>query len=178
MVSIDIISFFIDVLKYTLAGCAVVGVANLIFWPKYNNQVFRLKVLDARHASQKEVLPLRLQAYERLVLFVERINPSNLLVRLHEPGLKAVDFQHMLLNEIRAEYQHNITQQLYVSDTAWAVTKQLKDQTIALIRNAVAGLPDTASAKELSTVLLNHVAAMEENPYSLALKTIKNELAG
>src|SRR5690606_7484094 len=120
----------------------------------------RFKMLEARYAAKKEVLPLRLQAYERLVLLVERINPANMLLRLLEPGLSAKDFQHVLIDEIRAEYQHNITQQLYVSDTTWAVTKRIKDNTVALIRNAGAGLPATASAKELSTVILAHIAEL------------------
>ncbi len=174
----EIISFFIDIIKYTVAGSIVVALANWLFWPRYSDQVLRLKTLDLARDAKKEVLPLRLQAYERIVLFVERINPSNMLVRLHEPNLSALDFQHILLNEIRSEYQHNITQQLYVSDVAWSITKQLKDNTVALIRNAIVGLPNGASAKELSAVLLTHIAEMDENPYDVVLKTIKNELQG
>lgn len=176
MTPLDITAFLIDVSKYILAGCVVAGVANWMFWPKYNSHIFRIKLLDMNHTAKKELLPLRLQAYERIVLFIERINPPNLLLRLHEPGLSAEDFGHLLVNEIRSEYQHNITQQLYVSDAAWSVTKQLKDRTVALIRNAVAGLPATAKAKELSAVILAHVAELAENPYELGLKTIKSEL--
>ena len=174
----DIITFFIDIIKYIVAGSVVVAVANWLFWPQYNSRALRLKSLDMARDVKKEVLPLRLQAYERVVLLVERINPSNMLVRLHQPSLSALDFQHILFNEIRSEYQHNITQQLYVSDLAWSVTKQLKDNTVALIRNAMSTLPAAASAKELSSVLLKHIAEMDENPYELALKTIKNELPG
>ncbi|MFC3198349.1 hypothetical protein ACFOET_12065 [Parapedobacter deserti] len=174
----DITSFSLDLIKYTLAGCIVVGVANWMFWPKYNNHVFRVKSFDLKRITNKELLSLRLQAYERIVLLIERINPANLLLRLHEPGLAASDFQQLLINEIRAEYQHNITQQLYVSDIAWGITRQLKDQTVALIRNAGGGLPATASAKDFSNLLLSHIAELDENPYDLALKTIKSELGG
>lgn len=174
----DIITFFIDIIKYIVAGGVVVALANWLFWPQYTSRILRLKSLDIARDVKKEVLPLRLQAYERVVLFVERINPANLLVRLHQPGLSALDFQQLLLNEIRSEYQHNITQQLYVSDLAWSVTKQLKDNTVALVRNAMSALPTTASAKELSTVLLAHVAEMDENPYDVVLKAIKDELPG
>ncbi|SKB27815.1 hypothetical protein SAMN05660226_00305 [Parapedobacter luteus] len=172
----DIALFLTDLTKYVLAGCLVMGVANWMFWTKYNSHVFRLKMLEAGHAARKELQPLRLQAYERLVLFVERIAPANMLLRLHEPGLDAEAFQHLLVSEIRAEYQHNITQQLYVSTAAWAVTKQLKQRTVALIRNAAAGLPANADAKELSTVILEHINTLDENPYDLALKAIKSEL--
>ncbi|WP_262245873.1 DUF7935 family protein [Parapedobacter soli] len=174
----DIASFSLDIFKYVFAGCVVVGVGNWMFWTKYNSHVFRLKTLEAKYAANKEVLPLRLQAYERLVLLIERINPANAAVRLHMSGLSAKEFERRLVDEIRAEYQHNITQQLYVSDVAWSVTGQVKDNTVALIRNAGAGLPSTATAKELSTVLLAHIAALEENPYDMALKTIKSQLVG
>jgi len=174
----DITAFLIDFLKYVLAGCVVVSLANWMYWTKYNSYAFKLKVLENRQASNKEVLPLRLQAYERLILFVERIDPTNLVIRVHEQDLSAADFEQRLIQEIRAEYQHNVTQQLYVSHAAWAVTKQLTDHTVALIRNAGAGLPTTADAKELGKVLLGHVAALDENPYDLARTTIKNELMG
>lgn len=174
----DIASFSLDIFKYTLAGCVVVGVANWMFWMKYNNYAFRLKQLEASHAAKKEVLPLRLQAYERLVLLIERINPANAAVRLHRSDLGAKEFEHVLIDEIRAEYQHNITQQLYVSDVAWSVTERVKDNTVALIRSAGSGLPPDATSKELSTVLLAHIAALDENPYDMALKTIKSQLVG
>ncbi len=174
----DITSFSLDLLTYVLAGCIVTGVANWMFWTKYNSHSFRLKTWEARHAAKKEVLPLRLQAYERLVLLIERINPANAAVRLHNPDLDAKAFEHLLIDEIRAEYQHNITQQLYVSDVAWSVTEQVKDNTVALIRNAGASLKTGATAKELSTILLAHIAALDENPYDMALKTIKSQLIG
>src|SRR5690606_40168980 len=78
----DIASFSLDIFKYILAGCAVAGVANWMFWTKYNSHVFRLKTWEAGHAAKKDVLPLRLQAYERLVLLIERINPANAALRL------------------------------------------------------------------------------------------------
>lgn len=172
----DMTSFFIDLVKYTLAGCLTVGAAYSIFWPCYNRHIFRLKMLEAKRDTKKELLPLRLQAYERIVLFVERINPVNMVVRLHESNLNAQDFQQLLVHEIRTEYQHNITQQLYVSDRAWAVTQQLKDRTVALIRNATAGLPAAANAKDLSTAILSHLTQLEEDPYRVALRAIKSEL--
>ena len=174
----DISAFLIDLVTYVLAGCIVVCLANWLYWTKYNSYAFKLKMLERRQAVDKEMLPLRLQAYERLILFVERIDPANLVVRVHEQGLTAADFEQRLIHEIRAEYQHNVTQQLYVNEAAWAVAKQLKDNTVALIRNTGGGLAASADAKELGTVLLTHVAALEENPYELARKAIKNELMG
>ena len=172
----DITTFLVDLLTYTLAGSLVLGVAYLTFWPRYNQHVYGLKMLEMKRETKKEVLPLRLQAYERLTLFIERINPVNLVVRLHEPGLSAQEFQQLLVREIRLEYEHNMAQQLYVTDRAWDIVRQLKDQTTALVRNAMAGLPDTAAARDLSTTILSHIAQLEDDPYRAALSAIKNEL--
>jgi len=174
----DYTSFFLDLAKYIIAGTVVAAIANWMFWPKYNSHTFRLKMLDNKQADGKELLPLRFQAYERLILLIERINPVNMVVRLHDAGLSAADFQQLLVSEIRVEFQHNVTQQLYVSDTAWVIARQLKDKTVALIRNAAGSLPASATAKELSKILLSHLAEMDEDPYEIALRAIKNELVG
>src|SRR5690606_41826336 len=72
----DIAAFFLDLFTYILAGCVVAAAANWMFWTKYNSHAFRLKTMEARQAATKDVLPLRLQAYERLGLLVERVNRS------------------------------------------------------------------------------------------------------
>lgn len=176
----DLGAFFIDLLlsmaKYVLSGVIVVGVAYWLFWKRYDRHVFQLKLMEAKRDQRKDTLPLRLQAYERVILFIERINPANLFTRLYEPGLDAVDFQHVLVQEIRAEYQHNIAQQLYLSDNAWAVVKQLKENTVTLIRRHGDEVTSGVSAKEFSANILRHLSTLEENPYDLAIQAVKREL--
>ncbi len=73
---------------------------------------FNLKTIELDKESRAHILPLRLQAHERLIIFIDRINPANLLVRLHQQGIAIGTLQAGILNEVRSEYQHNITQQL------------------------------------------------------------------
>src|SRR5690606_18732338 len=101
-------------------------------------------------ASLETTLPLRLQAYERLTLFIERINPTNMLVRVHVSGTTVRELQQFLVDEIRTEHQHNITQQLYVSAQAWAVVSRIKEDSIGMINSAASGLSPEASSVELS----------------------------
>lgn len=129
-----------------------------------------------RDYIKMELLPLRLQAHERLVLFIERINPANLFLRVHHSGITLADLHSAVLNEIRSEYQHNITQQLYVSPTTWDVVSKLKDDTIAMVNNAVKSLPAEAQGVDLSRKVLQHMAGMEKNPYDLTLNVIKNDI--
>jgi len=137
---------------------------------------FRLKFSDQKREKDGPLLSLRLQAHERLIVFVERINPSNLFIRLHHQGISLPELQAAVLNEIRSEYQHNITQQLYVSSSTWDVVKSLKEDTIAMVNNGVKNLPQDATGVDLSRKVLQHMAGIENNPYDLTLDLIKKDI--
>jgi|SRR6478672_2203735 len=171
----DVIEFFSDILKLTLSGFFVV-LGSYFLFKSHLDSYYNFKELEYKSAILKDVLPLRLQAYERMTLFVERINPSNLFVRLHVSGMSAKEMQNLILAEIRAEYQHNISQQLYISVDAWNIIKRIKDDTIAMVNQAVAYLPAEASAVELSKVVFSRLNEVEENPYDLALLVLKKDL--
>lgn len=137
---------------------------------------FNLKTIELNKETRAHILPLRLQAHERLIIFVDRINPANLLVRLHHQGIDLATLQAGVLSEVRAEYQHNITQQLYVDPVTWAVVRKLKDDTIGMINNAAQGLPAGSNGIELSKAILQHMATIDENPYDLTLELIKKDI--
>lgn len=122
------------------------------------------------------LLPLRLQAHERLIVFIERINPANLFIRLYYQGISVRELQALILNEIRAEYQHNITQQLYIDTQTWEVVRKLKDDTLAMVNHAVEGLPADATGVDLSKKVLQHMAGITANPYDLTLDLIKKNI--
>ena len=132
--------------------------------------------IELRKASIQHTLPLRLQAYERSVLFIERINPSNLFVRLHSPGMSAAQLHQLVLAEIRFEYQHNISQQLYISNDAWNIIKRVKEDTINLVNQSISNLHPEASAVDLSKVIFNRLSEVEENPFDLALLVLKRDI--
>ena len=148
-------------------------------WYLIRNEVqkyFQLKSFEARKEERSHLLPLRLQAHERMIVFIERINPANLFVRLHQQGISGRELQGIILNEIRTEYQHNVTQQLYVNPASWNVLRKLKEDTIAMLNNAVAGLPAEASGIDLSRKVLEHMASISENPYDLSLELIQKDI--
>ena len=168
-------NYLFDILKYAIAGIIVVCAAFYLVKP-YIDKAERLQLLELKRAALTQTLPLRLQAYERIVLLVERINPANMLIRLNATSLTASDLHSLVLAEIRNEYQHNISQQIYVSPAAWAVVKRVKDDTMGIITNAVKGLPDEASGLELSRVVLTHISKLEENPYDIATGLIAADM--
>lgn len=139
-------------------------------------QYFKSARPDERSQVKLQLLPLRLQAHERLVVFIERINPANLFLRLYQSGMSLAGFQSVILNEIRSEYQHNIAQQLYINSDTWDVVSKLKDDTLAMISNAVRSLPEDAQGADLSKKVLQYMANMEKNPYDLTLAIIKKDI--
>jgi hypothetical protein len=80
------------------------------------------------------------------------------------------------MEDIRSEYQHNITQQIYVSSRAWGVVKNLKDDTLAMVGNAVKSLPETATGLELSKAILGFLSQVENNPYEIGTGMMRKDL--
>src|SRR5687767_1325593 len=98
--------FVVDVVKFVLAGSLVFYIAWQIIKSE-TDKINQSKLVELKKASLETTLPLRLQAYERLALFIERINPSNMLVRVHVAGTTVREIQQFLIAEIRTEHQHN-----------------------------------------------------------------------
>lgn len=129
----------------------------------------------AKAESKKITMPLQLQAYERICLLLERISPQNLLVRLQSKVLNVADFQQVLTTEIREEFNHNLSQQLYISEQAWGQVRNAVEQTIGTINEAAIGLEPTSNGIELAKNILKIVINNEHNPCQIALNFIKNE---
>lgn len=106
-----IYSFLMEVVKFTLAGIGVVLVAFYLLKPFLQNKE-KLQLLELKKATGAQTLPLRLQAYERMILLVDRINPSNLLIRLSTSTYTATELHSLIVTEVRNEFQHNVTQQI------------------------------------------------------------------
>lgn len=165
----------IDIAVLAAGGGITVAIAYALI--KNDIQTyFKLRFQGQQKEGQGVLLSLRLQAYERLILFVERINPANLLLRLHQPGISPQDLQALVLTELRAEYQHNITQQLYIEASTWDVVTKLKEDTVAMLNNGMKSLPANAAGVDLSRNILQHMAQMKDNPYELTLALIKKDI--
>lgn len=129
----------------------------------------------AAQEQQAVVLPLQLQAYERIVLFVERISPQSLISRINQPGFTVLDMQIGMVSSIKSEYDHNVSQQIYVTAAAWEAVKTVKEQTISIINQVALKLPPDANAIELNKQLLELFMAQKESPAEIAAEIINVE---
>jgi len=134
------------------------------------------KAIEYRIENNKIVLPLRLQAYERICLFLERINPGSLLIRVNEPGLSAKVFQSLLTQEIRNELNHNLSQQVYMSDGAWNLVKGTTEDLITLINTASEKQKEGAKSHDLAKDIISMYVAKNDDPINDTLVFIKNEI--
>jgi hypothetical protein len=135
-----------------------------------------LKKLEVRSKSIETVLPLRLQAYERMTLFLERISPQNLLVRLNVGGMPSKEFHHMLLNEIRNEYNHNVSQQVFMSERVWELVKNAKEDLIVIINEAANEMDKDATSLDLSKKIFERSINKSVDPIAHALVELKREI--
>ena len=167
--------YLLDILKYTVSGLGVVWIAFYLIKP-YLDKSERIQLLEFKKALANQTVPLRLQAYERIILFMERVNPENLLIRLNATGYSAAELQGIIINEVRNEYQHNVTQQIYVTSRAWGIMKRVKDDTLNLVTGAMATLPPTATGLDLSRSILITLSHLENNPYEIGAELIRKDL--
>jgi hypothetical protein len=163
-----------ELLFYTLPAIVTGVVAYYFFSMHTKNEEGRRRYLIHKEA-QKNVMPLRLQAYERLVLFLERINPAKLLIRITPQSTNKFDYEEYVIAQIEQEYEHNLTQQIYVSSESWDIITTAKNATIQMIRKANMS-EKTDTANKLREVVLTDLFD-KQTPTSIAVAYLKNEVA-
>lgn len=125
---------------------------------------------------RKHFIPMQVDAYQRLVLFMERIAPNNIVMRLNNPGLPAAVFQSKLLESIREEYEHNLAQQIFVSNEAWRITQNSKEEVLKIINMAGSKMQPTSLANDLAKMIFEITAQLEFQPTDRAIALLKDEL--
>lgn len=125
---------------------------------------------------RKHFFPLQVDAYQRMVLFLERIAPNNMIMRLNNPGMPARGFQQKLLENIRQEYEHNLAQQIFISAEAWKMVQASKEETLKIINMAATQLNETSMANDLSKSIFEITAQLENQPTEKAIDFLKKEL--
>lgn len=175
----DTTTYLFDLLKTILPAIIVAGAIFFLF-RQYLEKEQQRRLIELRLDSSKTTLPLRLQAYERVTLLLERIAPNNILVRLSSAGQNAAEYHRLLQQEIRSEFEHNYSQQLYMSAEAWSQVKQAKEDVLTMINRAFHGLqnPTQLRGTELAKRILEGLMTDAADPTAQALAVVKREAAG
>ncbi len=166
---------FADILKIVLPALLVFLAGYLALARLLRNDADRRKA-ERVFTNQRITTPIRLQAYERLVLFLERISPESMIVRVNQPGMNAQRLQTSLLSTIRAEWEHNLSQQLYVSNEAWELTRNAKGNVIKLINVCAEKVDREDPSIIFSQKILELMVELEQHPTALAIERLKKEV--
>jgi hypothetical protein len=168
----------LEIAKYTIPSIIVGTTAYLLLKQFLDNQQQPGSASSTpivQKAKGADLTPVRMQAYERLILFLERIDTNSLIVRVHRPGMTAKQLQNELLQNLRNEYEHNSTQQLYVSSEVWDKVTASKDAVIQVVNLASQKMNDKSSGLDLSGVLIEIIGRSGVHPTKDALEGIKAE---
>jgi hypothetical protein len=166
---------FLELLKYTLPALIVfittyVVIRNLIMKDHRNE---RMKLVLK---NREMITPLRLQAYERITLFLERISPNNIVMHQNKPGMSVRDLQQAILNTIRSEYEHNLSQQIYISPKAWGYVVTARSKLIKFINSNASKLHPEEPSLKLSQRLMEAMIEEEQSPTQQAIDYLKSEV--
>lgn len=164
-----------EILKITLPALIVFLTAYFIFRDMLENGQ-KQREFEFRIRNGKEVTPVRLQAYERLALLLERISPQSLLIRVPPHELSSSDFHQQLLSQIRQEFEHNLSQQIYVSPMLWEAIRGARENLVGIINKSAEEVDREAPALLLSKKIIENYIDEENQVILIAMNELKKEV--
>ena len=159
---------------YAILPAVIVGVIAFYFFHTYSQNEERRRRFLMHRENQKIALPIKLQAYERMALFLERISPGKILFRVKPTSEDYKNYTSLLIATIDQEFEHNLAQQIYVSNECWDYIKTAKNATITLIRKASLK-EDVNSIDNFREIILTSLID-KSSPTDAALAYIKKEV--
>jgi hypothetical protein len=165
----------LEILKISIPALIVAVTVYFTIRKTYEKEL-KKQVLDLKHHSKEVITPIRLQSYERIALFLERMKPESLLLRHPTNNLSAAQYRTVLLSAIRSELEHNLSQQVYISSALWDATKKAKEETVKIINVADGKVGLDASATDLATKILELCVELQSNPSDDALNLLRCEI--
>jgi len=164
----------IELISYSLPSLIVAFIGYNLFEQFTKNEREKRHYLLQKE-TKTDILPMRLQAYERMTLFIERINPSQLLVRITPISENKNDYQNFVIAQIEQEFEHNLAQQIYITEECWSVIIKAKNATIQSIISATKN-EKISDANQLREFILKDLSE-KQAPTSIALSYLKNEVS-
>ena len=166
-----------EILKFLLLllPSVLVGAFAFYFFKMHTRNEENRRRFLLHKENQKQALPIRLQAYERMALFLERIAPGNLLLRMKPTNENKEDYISLLIKTIEQEFEHNLAQQIYLSEDCWNVIKASKNATITNLRKTAAK-ENIENAGQLRQQILTSLVE-QQPPSETGLAYIKKEVS-
>jgi len=132
--------------------------------------------IEVRKINNSEIIPQRLSAYERMALFLERIKPTS-LTRRFSPQSTAKNYEGILIQAVQSEWEHNLSQQIYVNPDSWKLIYSAKNATQNFIRQCMEDLGEDATAAQLQEYIITK-SISENAPSNDALLKLQVDIQG
>jgi hypothetical protein len=174
----DNISQIIFQIALIVVPAGGVMITAVYFMRRESEKEIRAVQLELKKERQKFFLPNRVDAYQRAILLMERIHPNSLVMRNNNPGLPAAALQVKLLESIREEYEHNLAQQMFISNGTWDMVRKSKDETMKVINLAGQQMEPTSNGMDLMSKIFEFVGEIGTLPTEIAVDALKKELQG
>ncbi len=169
------LNLVLEILKYVIPSLVVMFTAIYLIKMFLDNDQ-KKRIFELKLSNHKIITPVKLQACERLMLLLERILPENLILRVNQPGMKAAELHGNLLKNIRDEFDHNLSQQLYISTLTWDLIRSAREEMVRVINTAFAEAGDCADASVFALQIFKIVSELHTNPVIRAQKALKEEI--
>ncbi len=164
----------LEIIKISVPALIVFATVYYLF-KTYNENSQRIRMMELKKENRNLAFPLKMQAYERLALFCERISLSNLMFRIRNEAMTAGGFRLALMVAIQQEYEHNISQQVYVSEDLWKIVNFAKNDTINVINLVSKTVDENASSLDLSRAIFTYLDEVKITPLDKARSAISHE---
>ncbi len=168
------LEIILEIIKVTVPAL-IVFLTVFYMFKTYTENEQRNRIMEQRKDNKSMSFPFKMQAYERLALFCERISLSNLMLRVRDEKMNAADFRLALMVAIQQEYEHNISQQVYVSEELWKIIMFAKNDTINIIDLVSQTVPNDGTSLDLSRAIFNYLNEVKNTSLDKARSAISQE---
>lgn len=163
------------ILTFSVPAIVVGAIAYLLINRMLKEETIR-RTFDIRKANIKTLSPIRLRAYERMALFLERIQPNSLLMRQQLRNVTAIQLQATLLKQLRQEWEHNVSQQIYIGGDTWTMLLNAKENIVQLVNTCASRLKPETSAETYARIMIEAYKTLDETPIDIAMNMLKSEV--
>ena len=175
ILAVDITQAIVAILNFTIPALIVFGVTYYLV-QSFLNEQRKVRIIELKKEQANALTPIKLQAYERLTLLLDRIAPDNLVLRLSKAGQSAEQLRSELINTINTEFNHNIAQQIYVSNESWQMIKAVKEKMLTLIDQTFQECEPNETGPGLGKKILLKLISERVNPTQKAIELLKKEI--
>lgn len=172
----NLFDVIVDLLKFIIPSIIVFS-ATYIMMRQFLEEDYKKKLLELREKNLGVITPVKLQAYERLTIFLERIAPENMVMMLSQPRQSATELRQLIIQQVTEEFNHNLSQQIYISTQGWELTKLIKEQVLQMVDNSYKSLPEHAKGTDLGKAIINELMILNTHPTRGGIEFLKKEIA-